>query len=218
MEFKCSECGHICELKQNIERHIQTKCKNAEILKVPDDIHCEYCNKSFTTWNNMKKHIKICKEKIKQLKSEPSNIEIKELKNEIKKMKEDKNYEELKEKYEKLKEKCEKLEEELKEYKKLKMGSLNSIRAKARKKYTKYFELFCVHCKNSDKELMEICHIKPVSEFALDATEKDINALSNLISLCPNCHTGHDKLKNPEIIKTAKEHSEKILSLNIINN
>ena len=133
--------------------------------------------------------------------------------NEYKKLK--KEHEELKEKYEKLEKENDELKAELKEYKKLKKGALNSIRAKARKRYTEYFDLFCVHCKNSDKTIIEICHIKPVCEFALDATESEINALHNLISLCPNCHTGLDKSKNPEIIKTAIEHSEKILSLNI---
>lgn len=35
---------------------------------------------------------------------------------------------------------------------------------------------------------IEVCHIKPISSFELDTKIKDINAINNLVPLCPNCH------------------------------
>jgi 5-methylcytosine-specific restriction endonuclease McrA len=39
---------------------------------------------------------------------------------------------------------------------------------------------------------VEVCHIKPVSEFSGDSLIKDINHLSNLMYLCPNHHWEFD--------------------------
>ena len=211
MKFGCSLCDYTSFCKNSVFNHINKKKKCgigvAEIIEIPYDIICKYCNKKFQTEANMNYHQNNNCDRM------PNDISIPEIIQKIDKLESNNEHEKLKKEYEKLKEKYEKIEEELKEYKKLKMGMLSNIRSKARKKYTEYFELICVHCKNSDKTIIEICHIKPVSEFPLDATESEINALHNLISLCPNCHTGLDKSKNPEIIKTTKEHSEDILSL-----
>lgn len=38
----------------------------------------------------------------------------------------------------------------------------------------------------------EVCHIKPISSFSLDTKLSIINAPSNLIRLCPNCHWEYD--------------------------
>lgn len=44
-------------------------------------------------------------------------------------------------------------------------------------------------CKNCgyDKHV-EICHIKPISVFPLNALIKTVNSRSNAVLLCPNCH------------------------------
>ena len=48
----------------------------------------------------------------------------------------------------------------------------------------------CSNC-GYDKHV-ELCHIKPISEFPLEATINDVNAASNVIQLCPNCHWEFD--------------------------
>lgn len=48
----------------------------------------------------------------------------------------------------------------------------------------------CNNC-GYDKHV-ELCHIKPISEFSLEATINDVNAASNVIQLCPNCHWEFD--------------------------
>jgi len=35
---------------------------------------------------------------------------------------------------------------------------------------------------------VQICHIKPISEYTLDTPLNEVNSLDNLILLCPNCH------------------------------
>jgi len=34
----------------------------------------------------------------------------------------------------------------------------------------------------------EVCHIKPIRLFDMDTPISVVNALDNLIALCPNCH------------------------------
>lgn len=51
----------------------------------------------------------------------------------------------------------------------------------------------CQNC-GYDKHV-EICHIKPVSDFPGDTLITDINAKENLIGLCPNCHWEFDNGK-----------------------
>lgn len=48
----------------------------------------------------------------------------------------------------------------------------------------------CSHC-GWDK-FVHICHIKAIADWSLDSKVSEINALSNLIALCPNCHWIHD--------------------------
>jgi hypothetical protein len=50
----------------------------------------------------------------------------------------------------------------------------------------------CMNC-SYDKHV-ECCHIYPISEFDLDATEEEINDPSNIVLLCPNCHWELDNL------------------------
>ena len=39
---------------------------------------------------------------------------------------------------------------------------------------------------------IEICHIKAISKFSRQSKIKEINALDNLVALCPNCHWEFD--------------------------
>lgn len=48
----------------------------------------------------------------------------------------------------------------------------------------------CVIC--GYNKHVEVCHIKPVSEFDSEATVAEVNALENLVLLCPNCHWEFD--------------------------
>jgi predicted RNA-binding Zn-ribbon protein involved in translation (DUF1610 family) len=48
-------------------------------------------------------------------------------------------------------------------------------------------------CQNCGYSLhIEICHIKAISAFPPDTAIRDINLVSNLIALCPNCHWALD--------------------------
>ena len=47
-------------------------------------------------------------------------------------------------------------------------------------------ERVCIICKYSNH--VEICHIKPVSEFNNEALMSEINSIDNLVALCPNHH------------------------------
>lgn len=61
----------------------------------------------------------------------------------------------------------------------------------------------CCNCGYS--KFTEICHIRSIKSFPLDATLNDVNNINNLIILCPNCHAEFDKL--PE---SRKEILEKL--------
>ena len=60
-----------------------------------------------------------------------------------------------------------------------------AIRSKARY-ITRDFPRICVSCGYSKH--VQVCHIKPVSSFGLEDNIELVNALNNLILLCPNCH------------------------------
>lgn len=63
----------------------------------------------------------------------------------------------------------------------------NQIRTLAQQVYIKSGKpLFCAICAY-DKHI-DICHIKPVSKFSDDTPITTVNALNNLIALCPNHH------------------------------
>lgn len=51
----------------------------------------------------------------------------------------------------------------------------------------------CVECGYSKH--VEVCHVRAVKDFPPDARLSEINASSNLVLLCPNCHWEHDNLK-----------------------
>jgi len=97
MEFACSVCHYTSDKKEHVTRHILKKksCGPGlkEIVEIPNEINCEYCDKNFTTLAILKKHQKdSCKsrldileeknkrqeEKIKELEKRPQQIDDKE--------------------------------------------------------------------------------------------------------------------------------------------
>ena len=50
--------------------------------------------------------------------------------------------------------------------------------------------LACGMCGYSNH--VQVCHVKPVHEFEDDVPLSEINALHNLMLLCPNCHWEFD--------------------------
>ena len=54
----------------------------------------------------------------------------------------------------------------------------------------RHLEQSCYIC--GYKKHVEVCHIKPVSEFDLDSKIPDVNDISNLIMLCHNHHLEFD--------------------------
>jgi hypothetical protein len=94
MEFGCSICEYTSKQKKDVIRHINRKrsCGPGikEIVEIPIDIKCEYCDKDFSSMQNLKYHQKhnckqkdhILEEENKRLKEE--NRKLKEQKTETK--------------------------------------------------------------------------------------------------------------------------------------
>ena len=179
MEFKCSICEYTSSQKIHVVRHFN-KVKSCgpgikEIIEIPTEIKCKYCNKNYSTQKNLKEHQKNnCKNRdIVMLK------EINDLKEKVKQFK-----------------------------KQLINANKIKIRTDARKIYKqKYKHLACIHCKNKDVNNIQICHIKALKDFSLTDSIEIINDLSNLISLCANCHLDFDKTKKFEVSRTVLMHS-----------
>lgn len=59
MEFTCSLCDYTSEIKSHVTRHQNNKNKCGdgilEIIEVPIDISCEFCNK--TKFNKAQKNM-----------------------------------------------------------------------------------------------------------------------------------------------------------------
>ena len=61
------------------------------------------------------------------------------------------------------------------------------IRELARRKALQYNRFYqCSNC-GYDKHI-EVCHVKPINSFDENSFINEINDLSNLVGLCPNCH------------------------------
>lgn len=63
------------------------------------------------------------------------------------------------------------------------------IRARARKFMMSRVKI-CQKC-GYDKHV-EVCHIKPISDFPLTSKLSEVNHIDNLMLLCPNCHWEFD--------------------------
>ena len=48
---------------------------------------------------------------------------------------------------------------------------------------------------------VELCHIKPISEFPPETLVSEVNDISNVVQLCRNCHWEFDKMKIIKIVK-----------------
>ena len=86
-EFSCSVCKYTSAKKENVARHIKKKssCGTGirEIIEIPKQIICQYCNKNFSTATSLFKHQKDnCKHK-----DDIKDEEIRRLKEELKKAK-----------------------------------------------------------------------------------------------------------------------------------
>jgi len=68
------------------------------------------------------------------------------------------------------------------------------------------FALVRDHCRRTYEDVLktcekcgyakhvEFCHIKPLKEFPPTATIREVNARTNILALCPNCHWEFDHL------------------------
>jgi len=79
MEFGCSVCEYTSNKKENIVKHFNKKKSCGvgakEIIEIPIDITCEYCNKNFSTNKTLKFHITTsCKRKDDALKEENKRL------------------------------------------------------------------------------------------------------------------------------------------------
>lgn len=66
----------------------------------------------------------------------------------------------------------------------------NAIREQSRRLLLDTGVSFCMNCKYD--KFIEVCHIKPIASFNENSLISDVNALTNLIALCPNCHWEFD--------------------------
>lgn len=88
MEFACSICAYTSNKKENVIKHFNRRksCGAGvkEIVEIPVEIKCHYCNKDFSSVANLKYHIKNnCKHK-----DSAKDKEIKELKEQLKESRE----------------------------------------------------------------------------------------------------------------------------------
>jgi hypothetical protein len=88
MEFGCSICKYTSYNKQHVIRHFNKKISCGvglqEIIEIPIEIKCEYCNKKFSTKQHLKDHIKNnckCKDDAKDAKIKKLEKQLKEFRN-----------------------------------------------------------------------------------------------------------------------------------------
>jgi ElaB/YqjD/DUF883 family membrane-anchored ribosome-binding protein len=86
MEYSCSVCQYTSDKKDNVAKHINRKrdCGPGikEIIEIPVEIKCNYCNKKFASSTSLKYHLKhTCKNRETILEEENNKLKerIKEL-------------------------------------------------------------------------------------------------------------------------------------------
>jgi hypothetical protein len=62
MEFSCSGCDYTSFHKHHVVRHILSKCETNNVIEIPIEIKCEYCEREFGTRSSLKRHQKNCKD------------------------------------------------------------------------------------------------------------------------------------------------------------
>jgi hypothetical protein len=209
-DYQCSVCNYKSSYKTHMNNHFnrKTKCGGGipVIIELITDFGCEYCKKDFTLKSNLTRHMKTCK-----VKKENTEIKLEIEKDNNKKLEKQSEYDNLQRKYDNLQKKYNKLEKTLESFLKIEkkvLGNTNveTIRSQARKKYKNSSKnMNCVHCKHSGST--QVCHIKAISDFDKLSTIEEINDITNLIGLCPNCHIDLDKHKKFEVLRTTTLHS-----------
>jgi hypothetical protein len=90
-EYACSGCEYTSYLKEHVLRHINKKKSCVlgikEVVEIPIEIKCEFCNKNFESKASLNYHTKNTCKKINEIKDK----KIEELEKKLKKMNEFKN-------------------------------------------------------------------------------------------------------------------------------
>ena len=214
-EYKCSLCEYKNPLKSHVIRHINKliKCGDKpEVVTLHTEINCEFCKKTITTIPNLQKHLKICKIKKINIENDiaiSKNEKIEKLEKELEIAKEFIKTSNSTVKSPNVPNKFEETINDLIkliDHKVLGNTNVETIRSQSRKKYKNIFgDMKCVHCKHIGST--QVCHIKAIKDFTKLSSIEDINHISNLIGLCPNCHIDLDRHKKFEVVRTATLHS-----------
>jgi hypothetical protein len=208
VNFICPRCEYTTDQKTHIINHIERKkmCKASKLDISLSEYREQILDRTFFKIHLVFEENKNLKKENNKLKKE--NIELLNANKEIKKQK-------IKEKpseNDKFNQKYKKLEETVNlmtnyiDSKVLGNTDIKTIRSLSRKKYKDFSkDMKCVHCNHLGST--QVCHIKAISDFNKLSTIEEINHISNLIGLCPNCHIDLDKHKKFEVTRTATLHS-----------
>src|SRR6185369_3536358 len=79
MEFACSVCNYTSKQKEHVLDHIKRKrsCGPGvkEVIEIPVEIKCEFCNKNFATTRTLERHMKnSCKNKDQAMQKEIDDL------------------------------------------------------------------------------------------------------------------------------------------------
>jgi hypothetical protein len=227
MNFKCIRCGHETKLKGDMKKHINRKkiCKpllsniiplenKSTILSQIDvGFFCKHCNKKYSRKDNLKRHMDNCSTRVDNTLKVMENT-IKTLQEQVEMFTNQNKYTEINDELNSKDNQIEKLTNKIENMKVLANVPKNRIRQQARKKYiSSNLPLKCLNC-NFDQHI-HVDHIKQIQNFGNGDKIVDINDITNLCALCPNCHYGKDTLKDPKILRKVLIHS--VLVRKIIN-
>jgi predicted RNase H-like nuclease (RuvC/YqgF family) len=229
VNFVCPRCGFSADHKSHIIVHIERKklCKITNLDVSLTEYREQILDRTFFKIYKFKKEIEKLKENNDKLKEnndklkenndklKENNDKLKTENNELLNTNKEIKKQKIKEKpseNDKFNQKYKKLEETVNlmtsyiDSKVLGNTDIKTIRSLSRKKYKDFSkDMKCVHCNHLGST--QVCHIKAISDFNKLSTVEEINHISNLIGLCPNCHIDLDKHKKFEITRTATLHS-----------